>query len=295
MTTTKSGNFIRQAYPHYLLLPALLLFTVFFFLPTAGGLVVSFTNWDISRPGSIRFNGLNNYIYMFKDSEFKLALKNTLVFTVSVVVLRNIFALLLALALTRNLKSTVYLRTVFYIPSVLSYVVVGIMFTALFQMNGTLNQGLRLIGIPAKLEWLANKNTALLTVIIEDVWKWTGFFMIIYIAGIKAISHDYYESARIDGASGVQQFFAITLPLLVPALSVCVTLSAIGGFRVFEQVLTLTKGGPGKQSTVLGMMIYQSFSFGFYGRATAMGMLLSAVILCISVAIKRVFGKTELS
>jgi raffinose/stachyose/melibiose transport system permease protein len=290
----KTGNFIRQAYPHYLLLPALLLFTVFFFLPTIGGLVVSFTNWDITRPG-IRFNGLNNYLYMFRDLEFKLALKNTLVFTVSVVALRNVFALLLALALTGNLKSTVYLRTVFYIPSVLSYVVVGIMFTALFQMNGTLNQGLRLIGIPAKLEWLANKNTALLTVIIEDVWKWTGFFMIIYIAGIKAISQDYYESARIDGASGVQQFFSITLPLLVPALTVCVTLSAIGGFRVFEQVLTLTKGGPGRQSTVIGMMIYENFSFGFYGRATAMGMLLSAVILIISVIIKRAFGKAELN
>jgi raffinose/stachyose/melibiose transport system permease protein len=289
----KTGNFIRRAYPHYLLLPAFILFTVFFFLPTAGGVAVSFTNWDITRPGTIRFTGLNNYVYMFKDAEFNLALRNTLIFTVAVVVFRNVFALLLALALTRNLKTTTYLRTVFYIPSVLSYVVVGIMFTALFQMNGTLNQGLRLIGIPAKLEWLANKNTALLTVIIEDVWKWTGFFMIIYIAGIKAISTDYYESARIDGASGVQQFFAITLPLLVPALSVCVTLSAIGGFRVFEQVLTLTKGGPGRQSTVLGMMIYENFSFGFYGRATAMGMLLSAVIMIISVVIKRAFSDAE--
>lgn len=294
MKIEKTGNFIRRAYPHYLLFPALILFTVFFLLPTIGGLGVSFTNWDITRPG-IRFNGLNNYIYMFRDSEFNLALKNTLIFTLSVVALRNVFALLLALALTRDLKSTVYLRTVFYIPSVLSYVVVGIMFTALFQMNGTLNQGLRLIGIPAKLEWIANKNTALLTVIIEDVWKWTGFFMIIYIAGIKAISPDYYESARIDGASGVQQFFSITLPLLVPALKVCVTLSAIGGFRVFEQVLTLTKGGPGRQSTVLGMMIYENFSFGFYGRATAMGMLLSAVILLISVIIKRAFGRAEIN
>jgi raffinose/stachyose/melibiose transport system permease protein len=294
MKIEKTGNFIRRAYPYYLLIPAFILFTVFFFLPTIGGLGVSFTNWDITRPG-IRFNGLNNYIYMFRDSEFNLALKNTLIFTVSVVALRNVFALLLALALTRKLKSTVYLRTIFYIPSVLSYVVVGIMFTALFQMNGTLNQGLRLIGIPAKLEWIANKNTALLTVIIEDVWKWTGFFMIIYIAGIKAVSQDYYESARIDGASGVQQFFSITLPLLVPALKVCVTLSAIGGFRVFEQVLTLTKGGPGRQSTVLGMMIYENFSFGFYGRATAMGMLLSAVILFISVIIKRAFGKAEIN
>jgi raffinose/stachyose/melibiose transport system permease protein len=291
--TGGNGSFIRQAYPYYLLLPAIILFTVFFIAPAIGGVFISLTNWDITRP-AIRFNGFDNYIYMFGDADFILAISNTLIFMVSIVILRNTIAILLALALTSNLKTSTYLRTAFYIPSVLSYVVVGIMFTALFQMNGTVNQGLRLLGFAVKHEWLASQKTALLTVIAEDVWKWTGFHMIIYIAGINAIPSDFYESARIDGASYPQRFFHITLPLLVPALTVNVTQSVIGGFRVFEQVLTLTKGGPGHKSTVIGMMIYEYFGRGFYGRSTAMSMFLSVIVIIVTVLIRRAFRKGEM-
>jgi raffinose/stachyose/melibiose transport system permease protein len=270
------------------------MFSFFFILPVFGGIFISFTNWDITRPG-VKFNGLSNYISIFHDADFITAIKNTFIFMFSIVVLRNTIAIILAVALTRNLKTTVYLRTVFYIPSVLSYVVVGILFTALFQMNGTVNQALNLIGIPVKYEWLAGKETALLTVIAEDVWKWTGFHMIIYIAGIMAISDDYYESARIDGANFIQQFFKITLPLLIPALTVNITQSTIGGCRVFEQVLTLTGGGPGHRSTVVGMMIYEYFGRGFYGKSTAMSMLLSAFVLILSIVIRHGFHKKEIS
>ena len=284
------NNFLHQTYPYYLLLPTVIIFTIFFIFPAIGGVFISFTNWDITR-SVIRFNGLDNYIYMFRDSDFRLAIKNTFSFMASIVILRNTIAVLLALALTRNLKTTVYLRTAFYIPSVLSYVVVGIMFTALFQMNGTVNQGLNLLGFRIKYEWLARKETALLTVIIMDVWKWTGFHMIIYIAGINAIPIDFYESARIDGASYFHRFFRITLPLLMPALTVNITQSIIGGFRVFEQVLTLTKGGPGHQSTVIGMLTYEYFGRGFYGRSTAMSMLLSLIVIITSIFIRRGFRK----
>jgi raffinose/stachyose/melibiose transport system permease protein len=290
----KKRNSVQQNYPYYLLLPAILLFTIFFVLPTIGGVFISFTNWDITRPG-IRFNGLDNYIYLFHDVDFILAIKNTLLFMVSIVILRNIIGIFLALALTRNLKSTTYLRTAFYIPSVLSYVVVGIMFTALFQMNGTINKALSLFGTIVKHEWLASQKTALLTVIIEDVWKWTGFHMIIYIAGITVIPGEFYESAKIDGASWMQQFFRITLPLLIPALTVNISQSVVGGFRVFEQVLTLTKGGPGHKSTVIGMMIYEYFGRGFYGRSTSMSMLLSVIVLLVTGIIRWTFGKREVS
>jgi raffinose/stachyose/melibiose transport system permease protein len=294
LSLLKKGNFVRQNYPYYLLLPAMLLFSVFFIIPSIGGIFISFTNWDITRPG-IRFNGFDNYINLFRDADFILAIKNTLLFMVSIVTSRNVIAIVLALALTKNLKSTTYLRTAFYIPSVLSYVVVGIMFTALFQMNGTVNKALSLFGTVVKHEWLASQKTALLTVIIEDVWKWTGFHMIIYIAGITVIPGDFYESAKIDGASYIQQFFHITLPLLIPALTVNISQSVVGGFRVFEQVLTLTKGGPGHKSTVIGMMIYEYFGRGFYGRSTAMSMLLSVIVLMVTGVIRWMFGKKELS
>ena len=283
-----------RLYPKYLLIPAILIFSVFFILPVIGGVYISLTNWDITRP-VIRFIGLTNYQSMFEDTDFVLAIKNTLFFTVAITALRNIFALFLAIVLTQSLRTTTYLRTVFYIPPVLSYVVVGIMFTAIFQMNGTFNQILGFFNLPDKTEWIANPNTALLTVIIMDVWKWTGFHMIIYIAGLTAIPQDYYEASRIDGASFWKQLRHIVLPLLIPAFKINITQSLIGGFRVFEQVLTLTGGGPGHRSTVVGMMIYEYFGRGFYGRSTAMSMLLSVVVVAVTVVVRRYFTRKEMT
>ena len=184
------GRLEHQLYPRYLTLPAFILFTVFFILPILGGVGISLTNWTVSRPSITRFVGLKNYITMFQDDDILLAFKNTAIFTVAIVILRNLFAILLALALVKKLYTRTYLRTIFYIPAVLSYVVVGIMFTAMFQMNGTFNQILNAFGIPCTKEWLASGDTALLMVIVEDVWKWTGFHMIIYIAGLQNVSDD---------------------------------------------------------------------------------------------------------
>jgi raffinose/stachyose/melibiose transport system permease protein len=283
-----------RLYPKYLLIPAILIFSVFFILPVIGGVYISLTNWDITKP-VIRFIGLANYQVMFEDTDFVLAIKNTLIFTVAIATLRNILALFLAIVLTQGLRTTTYLRTIFYIPPVLSYVVVGIMFTAIFQMNGTFNQILGFFCLPAKTEWIANPDTALLTVIMEDVWKWTGFHMVIYIAGLTAIPQDYYEASRIDGASFWGQLRHIVLPLLVPAFKINITQSIIGGFRVFEQVLTLTAGGPGHRSTVVGMMIYEYFGRGFYGRSTAMSMLLSVVVVVVTIGIRRYFTRKEMA
>ena len=270
-------------------------FTVFFILPILGGVGISLTNWTVSRPSITRFVGLKNYITMFQDDDILLAFKNTAIFTVAIVILRNLFAILLALALVKKLYTRTYLRTIFYIPAVLSYVVVGIMFTAMFQMNGTFNQILNAFGIPCTKEWLASGDTALLMVIVEDVWKWTGFHMIIYIAGLQAIPTDLYEAAKIDGASAVRTFFSVTLPLLIPSLTINVTQEIIGGFRVFEQVLTLTDGGPGHQSTVVSMMVYEYFGRGFYGKSTAISMMLSVIVLFVTLAVRGYFNKKAVS
>ena len=289
------GRLEHQLYPRYLTLPALILFTVFFILPILGGVGISLTNWTVSRPSITRFVGFKNYITMFQDDDILLAFKNTAIFTVAIVILRNLFAILLALALVKKLYTRTYLRTIFYIPAVLSYVVVGIMFTAMFQMNGTFNQILNAFGIPCTKEWLASGDTALLMVIVEDVWKWTGFHMIIYIAGLQAIPTDLYEAAKIDGASAVRTFFSVTLPLLIPSLTINVTQAIIGGFRVFEQVLTLTDGGPGHQSTVVSMMVYEYFGRGFYGKSTAISMMLSVIVLFVTLAVRGYFNKKAVS
>ena len=222
------GRLEHQLYPRYLTLPAFILFTVFFILPILGGVGISLTNWTVSRPSITRFVGLKNYITMFQDDDILLAFKNTAIFTVAIVILRNLFAILLALALVKKLYTRTYLRTIFYIPAVLSYVVVGIMFTAMFQMNGTFNQILNAFGIPCTKEWLASGDTALLMVIVEDVWKWTGFHMIIYIAGLQAIPTDLYEAAKIDGANDMQIFVRVMLPLLTAQIATFTLFTAVG-------------------------------------------------------------------
>lgn len=279
-------------YPKYLLLPVILMFVIFFIIPVIGGIFISFTDWDITQSG-VEFVGIENYISVLDDSSVQTAIKNTLIFAVAIVIVRNILALALAVVLSKPLKTKTFLRTMFYIPSVLSYVVVGIMFNALFQMDGTINQVLNFLGIECNREWIASADTALFTVIVEDVWKWTGFHMMIYIAGLASIPQDFYEAAKIDGASAWKQFRYLTLPLLIPALTINITQSVIGGFRVFEQVLTLTKGGPGHESTVVGMMIYEYFGRGFYGKATAITMLLSIVVVFVTIFLRKYFASRE--
>ena len=134
---------------------------------------------------------------------------------------------------------------------------------------------------------------AMVSVIMLDVWMWTGFLAAIYIAGLQAIPRDYYEAARIDGANGVQQFFAISLPMLAPSLQICITLSLVGGIGAFEQILVLTNGGPGRATNVIRLLVYQTFSQGMYGKATAMELSLALIIFLLSALVARFFSTRE--
>ena len=233
-----------QLYPYWMVVPAALFILVFYILPIGMGFVLSFTNWNIKYP-TVEFVGLGNYINIWKDPEFQKALLNTLYFAGIILVARNVFALL-ALALTQNLKTANILRSVFYLPSVLSYVVVGVIFKALFQMNGLVNKFLGMIlGKAVLIDWIGNASLALPTVMLLDLWVWTGFHMMLYIAGIQAISKEYYEAAIVDGANIWQRFRNITLPLLAPTVRMSVVLTLCGGLRVFDSVKVLTNGGPG--------------------------------------------------
>lgn len=285
-------NRVKKIYPLYLACPSLILYGVFFILPLLAGVALSFTNWDITKAG-IAFTGFENFKYLFTDDDFLISIRNTLIITFAVVILRNAFGLLLAFGLNARLKTRNLLRTFFYLPAILSYVVVGLMFTSLFQMRGMVNQFIGIFGAAGDIEWIGHPVRALWTVIILDVWKWTGFFMMIYIAGLQAIPHEYYEAARIDGAGRLKQIFHITIPMLMPAININVTLSLIGGLRVFEQVMILTGGGPGKSTMVLNFLIFKVFGTGMYGRATAMNLVLSAFVFLLASAVSSFFKKRE--
>ena len=279
-------------YPIWIMFPAIILFTVLFILPMIIGIYLSMTNWDFELD-TMQFIGLKNYTKIFTDKYYLQSIVQNLIFAASIIVIRNVIGMFLAVTLTKPLKSRNYLRTVFYLPSVLSYIVVGILFTALLRSNGMVNQLLNTLGI-GSIDWLGNSSLALLSVILLDVWMWTGFHMIIYIAGLQGVSSDYYEASMIDGASGFKQFLYVTMPLMAPAFRISATISLLGGFRVFEQVFVLTNGGPGYATTTISLMVYRTFSSGMFGKATAMEMTLSLFIFLMSLLVSKFFSKREL-
>ena len=286
----------KKFYPNYFTFPAIIVFAIFYCFPIIASFVMSFTNWNIKRISSPKFTGLKNFSRLFSDDYFLLALKNTVLFavvtTVGIVVLGLLLALLLNSALV---KGKAFFRTTFYLPAVLSLIVVGIMFRAVYKLDGgILNQILNMIGLSGLAhDWLGDGHTALWGIVFVQVWKWSGFAMAIYLAGLQAIPKDYYEAAEIDGATPLQQFKNITLPLLAPAFTVVITQNTIGGFKVFEQVYVMTNGGPGNATQVLNTYIYKEFSKGTLGRSSAVSLILFVVIAVIAVLLNRALTKRE--
>ncbi len=264
-------------------------------MPIIAGFALSFTNWHIKRLYTPDFIGLKNFIKLFKDAYFILALKNTVLFAVLTTIGIVVIGLLLALLLNCAVKAKAFFRTIFYLPAVLSLIVIGIMFKAVFKMDGgILNQILTSLGLTALTkDWLGNPDTAMYCVIFVQIWKWSGFAMAIYLAGLQGISEDFYEAATTDGASAWQKFKNITVPLLAPAFTVVITMNIIGGFKVFEQVYVMTNGGPGFATQVLNTYIYNEFSKGSLGRSSAMSLILFAMISVIAVIVNKFLKSRE--
>jgi len=281
-----------QFYPAYFTFPALAIFVLFFAVPVLAGFVLSFTDWNIMRIFEPKFNGLDNFIYLFTDDNFLLAIKNTIFFAVFTCVGIIVIGFLLAFALIQKLYARNFYRTVFYMPAVLSLIVVGIMFSSVFRMDGILNRTLEAIGLASWCkDWLGDPTTAMLCIIFVQIWKWSGFSMAIFIAGLQGISREYYEAATIDGANFWQQLRGITLPLLTPSFTIVITMNLIGALKVFEQLYVMTGGGPGYATQVLGTYTYQAFSKGLLGRSTAMGLVLFVIVTCASLLVNNILRK----
>ncbi|RED83950.1 MULTISPECIES: carbohydrate ABC transporter permease [Cohnella] len=283
----------RRLYPLFYLYPALLIYLALFIFPTLFSFVYSFTDWNAYRD-TIRFTGLDNFVKITKNADLMLSIGNTVLFAFVTSIGKNVLGLLLAVALCSRIGFKRLFRTVFFLPTVLSFIVVGVLFTALLHPDGFLNQFLGFIGLGGlRQEWLVDRSIVMYTVSFVDVWKGTGFHMIIFMAGLLAIPRDYGEAAQIDGANPFQEFFRIKLPLMMQAVSVNVVLSLIAGFKVFEQVFVLTNGGPGYASSVLNSIAFQMFGDGRWGLGTAMNLILFLLITAISFLMLAYFKRKE--
>ena len=289
-------NVQRQSYPYWFLLPAFAIFALMFLVPTGTGIFYSFTDWNINTE-KINFIGLQNYRELFKDIKLVAALWHTLVYAFSVTLLRNAIGLGLALLLNTKVKLRGLFRTVFFLPYMISPIIIGYLFTAIYHpANGLLNGALRLVGLKfLAVDWLNDPRYALLSTIFVDVWRTAGFSMVIYLAGLQMIPTELFESASLDGARYPQTFRYVTFPLIAPSLTINLTLSLIGTMKVFVMILVLTNGGPGYATEVINTYVMTSFSLGLYGQGTAANMLLTLLIVLIGFPVLVLLRKREVA
>lgn len=285
-----------RAYPTWFALGALLLYGLFTLLPSVLGIFYSFTDWN-SYTTELNWIGLDNFATILSSgSNYLRVIGNTIMFTLATIILKTIIALGLALLLTEGIRraSGLY-RVLFYLPAVLPIIVVSLIFRSILNpADGLLNETLRAVGLDAfALKWLTDPFIAMWSVIAVDVWRGVGYIMVILIAGLLAIPRDYYEAASIDGASPWSKFRHITLPLLTPVLAVVTVLNLLYGLKVFDIVFVLTRGGPGRATDTVYTMVFEDFSKGRWGVATALSTLLLVVMVVLAYAVIRVLHREE--
>lgn len=263
--------------------PAILLVTIQLYVPLLMSLYYSFTNWNGVSP-TLRFIGLKNFVQLFKgDSTFFSTMIFTLKFTVLFVVIVNVLAMLLAIALDQKLKTVNFLRAAFFMPYIMSLIIVGFIWKFMF------NQGFTYLSHITKLSvfgysWLGTTNLAFIAIVFVSIWQAVGFYMVIYIAGLQSIQKDVLEAATVDGANAVQKFFHVTLPMLMPSITICVFLALTNAIKLFDVIMSLTGSAPAGTTASITYDIYreefQNDNFG-YGASKALVLFIIVAVLTL--------------
>lgn len=275
------------------ILPALILVTVLIVLPFFMNLYYSFTDWD-GISSAPNFIGLQNYLSLLGDKAFwKGPLSFTFRFALVFVILVNAFSLIFAMMFTKGIKTSNILRALFYIPQVISMVMVG--YTWMFILGNGFEQlyektGLAVFG----LSWIGDINLAFWLVVILSIWQQSGFFCVVYIAGLQALPEDVLESAEIDGATGLRKFFHITLPLLMPSVTVCMFSAILNAFKIYDLPEVLTGGGPVRSTTSIAMDIFADSFLGIeYGYGTAKSVVYFVLVILFTMISLGITKKRE--
>ncbi len=286
---------IQKAYSIWFAVPALILFSVFFIVPNLASFVLGFTDWSLFNFYDIRFNGLDNFVRLFTEKHFIRTVLNTFYFAIVTVILKNVLGFVLALIAYKPGKFNNYLRVLIFFTITISSMVVAIIFLAIYNpTNGIINETLRFLNLDSLTQdWLFNAKYSMLSICAMEVWQWTGFNFVIFIAGLQAIPHEYYEAASIDGAGRWQRLIHITVPLMVQSINVTFIFSVISGLKVFTQVYATTNGGPAGATQVLSTYLYNSFGQGYLGYSSAVGLFITIMIMSLTLGVLRVLRKHE--
>ena len=264
-----------------MLAPNIIGFVMFMVFPILATLFYSFTEYDLITAPT--FVGFDNYLELFRDPIIGTTIKNTLTFTLITVPVGMAFSLLLAVFLDQKIAFKRFYRGAYFLPSITSMVAVSIVWQWIYNPEfGLLNYFLSFFGIKG-ITWLSSSSTTLLSIAIVSIWKGAGYNMMLFLAGLQGISTSYYEASELDGANKWQQFIHVTLPMLSPTTFFIFVMSIIGSFQVFDSVMLMTKGGPGRSSSVLVHYLYQNaFQYFSMGYACAIAYLLFFIVLIVT-------------
>jgi multiple sugar transport system permease protein len=272
----------RLLVPYIFISPNIIVFAAFMLFPILFAFYMSFHEWSLI--GVPQFNGLDNYVRMVHDELFWQSLGHTVVFTAGTVPTSIALGLAAAMLLNRELPARGLLRSVIFLPVIVSGVVTALVAAWIFNDNyGVINSLLKAAGLEP-IPWLSSPTWAMPSIIITTLWIRIGFCMVVYLAGLQGIPSEYYDAAQVDGASGWRQFRHITWPLLAPTTFLLLVINVIFSFHVFDLIYVMTGGGPGFSTTVLVQYIYESaFASREMGYASAMGIVLYLLIVVLTV------------
>jgi multiple sugar transport system permease protein len=275
---------VQRAQRTFLFLsPWLITFAVFWLYPLIFSLILSFCDYNVFHPDVFRFVGFKNYLRLFSDPEFYQAFKNTLIFVLGSTPVTTILALTLALLVNSVAKGTQFFRSAFFLPSIISIVVTATIFKSFYSPVGMLNRILEIFSLPGHA-WLVEKGLALPAIMFMNIWAYTGYYMVLYLAALKAVPKQLYEAADVDGATDWQKFRYITLPQIHYMTIFILIVNSIRTWQVFPEIFTLTRGGPvGTTNSIVHLLYESAFRYHEMGYASALAYILLFIIMLFSV------------
>ncbi len=270
--------------PYFFLFPALLALGIAVFYPAFQAFSLSFTQYDLDLFSTPQWVGLKNFQRLATDQVFWQTLRNTLLYLLVVVPVLVMVPLGLAILVNQKLRGMAWFRMAYYTPVIISMVVAGIAWKALYASDGIFNNLLQGLGMQEGIPWLTSPHLALGSVMVVTIWKGLGYYMVVYLAGLQGIPADLYEAAAIDGCDGWQKHWDITLPLMRPYLLLVAVISSISAMKVFEEVYIMTQGGPLNHSKTVVYYVYErAFRDLDINYASAIGLVLFLFIFVFSI------------
>jgi multiple sugar transport system permease protein len=289
------NNFFERNLKIIFPLPAVFFVILLMIFPVCYTLFISFTDWSLTSGRPMRFAGLDSYIKVLTEPRFPDAVIRTFVFTLGAVAAETVLGTIIALILNRTFRGKELLKFLFLLPLVATPVAIGIVWNLFYDPTiGFLNFVLNALGLPQS-GWVTESSTVLASLMLVDVWQWTPMITLIVLAGLAGLSPEPYESARVDGASAVQTFFHITLPMITPTILTAVILRAVDALKTYDIIYAMTRGGPGYSSETLNILAYKlSFEYFNMGQASAVLVFLFFLVLAFSAGVMKIRKKFEL-